>query len=99
MQGDGFGVLLTSCKHYCWVNRGGSARAPMQVAVQPWAVAHGIATLKVNQMLDVFGTHISARDILGQGTIVLLDGLHKDHLKWHNRPAPLVAQLDSARTF
>lgn len=76
MKMSGFRVVLAACETYCAQHSVTVDTNPMQLATQLWALAHGIATLKVNQMLDLFDANIDARAILRQTTIALLEGLH-----------------------
>lgn len=80
MKMNGFQVVLAACEVYCAKNSIAADTNPIQLATQLWALAHGIATLKVNQMLDLFDANIDARKILRQTTIALLEGLHTKSL-------------------
>lgn len=76
MKMNGFSVVLAACEAYCAQNSVTVDTNPLQLGTQLWALTHGIATLEVNQMLDLFDANIDARTILRQTTIALLEGLH-----------------------
>ncbi|MCH1553950.1 MAG: hypothetical protein L7S45_05095, partial [Luminiphilus sp.] len=46
--------------------------SPMRLATQLWSIAHGIATLEHNRMLDIFDESIKADQLLRDGTRAFL---------------------------
>ena len=83
---DGFYVLVDAVSEFCecqgHLNHQGALagrhRGPVTVATQLWALAHGMATLEANHMLDLFDRGASAEKLLTDSTRALLAGLHLD---------------------
>lgn len=63
------------------VDNRGLAMAPVTVATQLWAIAHGLATLEANNMLDLFDRSATAEKLLAESTRALLAGLRLDAAK------------------
>lgn len=74
---SGFNVLNEAVAAFCHAH--GSARSavddPLNLATQLWALAHGIATLEINHMLDLFDRAASAERLLTDSTRALLAGV------------------------
>ncbi len=73
---SGFSVLLGAVDSYCLAHRHHPHGDSVRVATQMWALAHGIATLEVNQMLDTFDRSVTPEMLLEESTRALLAGLH-----------------------
>jgi len=84
---SGFDGLADSVAAYCdqitplatGAPRSGDDPMALSVATQLWAVAHGIATLEHNGMLDLFNQASTAEQVLEASTRALLKGLRVDH--------------------
>ena len=73
----GFSLLLATVeKHLSQADRQtvslASQQTPLTLATQLWALAHGVATLEGNQLLDLFDKSAQARSILMEATAALL---------------------------
>ena len=83
---DGFRILVNAVEDFCrskgHLDDLGRPRGPycepVSVATQLWALAHGIATLEANQMLDLFDRSATAENLLSESTRALLVGLQLD---------------------
>ncbi len=80
---EGFDLLLTAIETYLVQTEiqselsGLNPRA-IRIATQLWAIAHGIATLEQNQLLDLFDKTAQAEQVLIESTEGLLSGLVPD---------------------
>lgn len=77
MKRTGFDVLTEAVADLCAAHDVDCQLTPVRLATQLWAFAHGIATLEVNNMLNVIDAGATADDILDRSTRALLVGLHK----------------------
>ena len=76
---DGFRLFVSALESFFSCRAGGATTTPtapsaITVATQLWALAHGLATLEHNQMLDLFDKSASADAMLDTSTRVLLAG-------------------------
>ena len=76
----GFSLLLTSVENHLLTGRPKSLTAAdrktaLTVATQLWALAHGVATLESNQLLDLFDESAQAEVILAEAASALLAGI------------------------
>lgn len=76
---SGFNVLLEAVTAFC--RRLGHCdpnthTQPIKIATQLWAMAHGIATLECNHMLDLFDRSASPEQLLRDSSLSLLRGLY-----------------------
>ena len=76
----GFSLLLASVENYLVAGRHKSLTASdrktaLTVATQLWALAHGVATLESNQLLDLFYESAQAEVILAEAASALLAGI------------------------
>ncbi len=79
-KSQGFDLLLNAVENY--LTKVGAQRElsglnprAVRVATQLWAIAHGVATLEQNQLLDLFDKAAQANTILIESTQALLTGL------------------------
>jgi len=79
-KSQGFDLLLSAVENY--LTQVGAQRElsglnlrAVRVATQLWAIAHGVATLEQNQLLDLFDKAAEANTILIESTQALLTGL------------------------
>lgn len=85
-QHTGFDVLAETVARYCDEHAPATLLRPMtredpltlSVATQLWAMAHGIATLEHNHMLDFFSRAATPERLLEDSTRALLSGLQLD---------------------
>ncbi len=70
----GFGVLVTMVQTFCEKQGSGDVDA-LYFATQIWSLAHGIATLEANQMLDLFDASIQPEHLLDDGARTMLAGV------------------------
>ena len=68
----GFEVLIKAAESYLFTHKPESDVSPVRLATQLWSIAHGIATLEHNRMLDIFDETISADQLLRDGTQAFL---------------------------
>ena len=73
---SGFSVVHGAVDDYCLAQRHHPHSDSVRVATQLWALAHGIATLEINQMLDTFDRSVTPEMLLEESTRALLAGLH-----------------------
>jgi AcrR family transcriptional regulator len=76
----GFSLLLASVEAHLVTERPKSLtaedrKAALTVATQLWALAHGVATLESNQLLDLFDASAQAEAILAEAASALLAGI------------------------
>ena len=79
-KSTGFSLLLTSVETHLVTGRPKSLTAAdrktaLTVATQLWALAHGVATLESNQLLDLFDESAQAEEILAEAASALLAGI------------------------
>ena len=77
---SGFNILLDAVIDFCVECNHPEGRdalhpAPINVATQLWALAHGIATLEANHMLSMFDRAATPERLLEESTLALLSGL------------------------
>ena len=85
-QHCGFDVLAEAVARYCDEHAPVTHHRPitgedsltLSVATQLWALAHGIATLEHNRMLDFFSRSATPERLLEDSTRALLSGLQLD---------------------
>ena len=70
----GFGVLVSMVQTFCEKQGSGDVDA-LYFATQMWSLAHGIATLEANQMLDLFDTSVQPEHLLDDGARTMLAGI------------------------
>ena len=70
----GFRVLVTMVQTFCEKQGSGDIDA-LYFATQIWSLAHGIATLEANQMLDLFDASIQPEHLLDAGARTMLAGI------------------------
>jgi AcrR family transcriptional regulator len=70
----GFGVLVTMVQTFCEKQGSGDVDA-LYFATQIWSLAHGIATLEANQMLDLFDASVQPEHLLDDGARAMLTGI------------------------
>ena len=70
----GFHVLVTMVQTFCEKQGNGDVDA-LYIATQIWSMAHGIATLEANQMLDLFDASIQPEHLLDDGARTMLAGI------------------------
>lgn len=96
---SGFNLLLNAVTHYCEIQGHISPQEPhhrgpsvdtLNVATQLWALAHGIATLEANEMLDTFDPSANPEQLLTESSHALLTGLQLD------RPRRVDPQADAS---
>lgn len=68
----GFEVLIKAAESYLYTHSPESDISPVRLATQLWSIAHGIATLEHNRMLDIFDETINADQLLRDGTQAFL---------------------------
>lgn len=71
---SGFGVLVTMVQTFCERQGNGDVDA-LYFATQMWSLAHGIATLEANQMLDLFDASVQPEHLLDDGARTMLAGI------------------------
>lgn len=72
---SGFSILRELVASYIAKHRLSAEHEAVAIATQLWAMAHGIATLELNQMLDHFNPKAGADALLASSTRALLTGL------------------------
>lgn len=77
LKQTGFQIVVQAVADYCSQHSRGQSADPIFIATQLWALAHGIATLQVNQMLDLFDQTLSAKELLESSVRNLLTGLER----------------------
>ena len=77
LKQTGFQIVVQAVEDYCSQHSRGQSADPIFIATQLWALAHGIATLQVNQMLDLFDQTLSAKELLESSVRNLLTGLER----------------------
>jgi len=70
----GFGVLVSMVQTFCEKQGSGDVDA-LYFATQIWSLAHGIATLEANQMLDLFDASVQPEHLLDDGARTMLAGI------------------------
>jgi len=70
----GFHVLVTMVQTFCEKQGSGDVDS-LYIATQIWSMAHGIATLEANQMLDLFDSSIQPEHLLDDGARTMLTGI------------------------
>ena len=70
----GFGVLVSMVQTFCEKQGSGDVDA-LYFATQMWSLAHGIATLEANQMLDLFDASVQPEHLLDDGARTMLAGI------------------------
>ena len=70
----GFRVLVTMVQTFC-EKQGSRDVDALYFATQMWSMAHGIATLEANQMLDLFDSSIQPEHLLDDGARTMLTGM------------------------
>ena len=70
----GFRVLVTMVQTFC-EKQGSRDVDALYFATQMWSMAHGIATLEANQMLDLFDSSIQPEHLLDDGARIMLTGM------------------------
>ena len=68
----GFEVLIKAAESYLARHAPQVNTSPVRLATQLWSIAHGIATLEHNRMLDIFDETINAEQLLRDGTRAFL---------------------------
>lgn len=79
-KSTGFSLLLTSVETHLVTGRlksltAADRKTALTVATQLWALAHGVATLESNQLLDLFDESAQAEEILAEAASALLAGI------------------------
>ena len=70
----GFGVLVNMVQTFCEKQGSGDVDA-LYIATQIWSMAHGIATLEANRMLDLFDASVQPEYLLDDGARTMLTGV------------------------
>ena len=70
----GFGVLVNMVQTFCEKQGSGDVDA-LYFATQIWSMAHGIATLEANRMLDLFDASVQPEYLLDDGARTMLTGV------------------------
>ena len=70
----GFRVLVAMVQTFC-EKQGSRDVDALYFATQMWSMAHGIATLEANQMLDLFDSSIQPEHLLDDGARTMLTGM------------------------
>ncbi|MEK9919534.1 MAG: TetR/AcrR family transcriptional regulator [Luminiphilus sp.] len=70
----GFAVLVNMVQKF-FEKRGRGDVDALYFATQIWSMAHGIATLEANQILDLFDASIQPEDLLDDGARTMLTGI------------------------
>ena len=70
----GFRVLVAMVQTFC-EKQGSRDVDELYFATQMWSMAHGIATLEANQMLDLFDSSIQPEHLLDDGARTMLTGM------------------------
>ena len=70
----GFRVLVAMVQTFC-EKQGSRDVDALYFATQMWSMAHGIATLEANQMLDLFDSSIQPEHLLDDGARTMLAGI------------------------
>jgi len=79
-KSEGFSLLLSSVENHL-IQRGGKSlcqnaeQKALYLATQLWALAHGVATLESNQLLNMFDKSAQAENILVDAASALLAGI------------------------
>ena len=70
----GFVVLVDLVKDFLEINENSQVNE-IRLATQIWSMAHGIATLEANQMLDLFDRSIEPESLLDESVRTMLAGV------------------------
>jgi AcrR family transcriptional regulator len=86
LKATGFTVLTTALEDCMAAGILPPATDSTHLATQLWSMAHGVSTLALNQMLDVFDTGVTGEQLIREATRCLFRGLrHADDALLSNR--------------
>ena len=77
-QRPGFYTFVGAVQDWCH-QQGLTGCDPLDLAVKLWAMAHGLAVLKINGQVEVFLPAADVEDMLASSANGFLDGIEKRH--------------------
>jgi len=99
---SGFYILVGVVRGYCSTlpeygdDQESQEAMALAIATQLWALAHGIATLELNHMLDLFDRDAAAEQLLATSTRALLNGLHVSTARPEKLQRPVKREASSS---